>query len=108
MLPPKDANRGGGFQETMKLRTYYTTIEHQTEWNQSKEEIEEKNPYKISQTLDAISHGKSMSHQQDIARRDVQHVRKDIVNTEGGLTLSYWSFLLYVWLAHSREIDLDI
>lgn len=48
-----------------------------------------------------------MSHQQDIARRDVQHVRKDIVNTEGGLTLSYWSFLLYVWLAHSREMDLD-
>lgn len=44
MLPPKDANRGGGFQETMKLSTYYTTIEHQTEWNQSKEEIEEKKP----------------------------------------------------------------
>lgn len=49
-----------------------------------------------------------MSHQQDIARRDVQHVRKDIVNTEGGLTPSYWSFMRYVWLAHSREMDLDI
>lgn len=49
-----------------------------------------------------------MSHQQDIARRDVQHVRKDIVNTGGGLTLSYWSFMLSVWLAHSREMNLDI
>lgn len=48
-----------------------------------------------------------MSHQQDVARRDVQHVRKDIVNTEGGLTPFYQSFIHYVWLAHSREVNLD-
>lgn len=40
--PPKDANRAGGY--SMKLSTYYTIIVHQAEWNQSKGEIEGKNP----------------------------------------------------------------
>lgn len=88
------------------------TIVHQAEWNQSKREKEGKNPYKIILTLDAINHGKSMSHQQDVARRNTQHIRKDIVNTEGGLTSLYQSFMHsfmhYVWLAHSRETDLNI
>lgn len=61
-----------------------------------------KKTYKISLTLDVINHGKSMSHLQDVARRDVQHIRKDIVNT-GGRTPLYQSFMHYVWLAHSRD-----
>lgn len=64
----------------MKLSTDYTTIVHQAEWHQPKGEKEEKNPHKISQTADVINHGKSMSHQQDVAKRDVQHVGKDIAN----------------------------
>lgn len=53
-----------------------------------------------------------MNHQQDVARRNIQHIRKDIVSTEGGLTPLYQSFMHsfmhYVWLAHSRETDLNI
>lgn len=55
----------------MKLSTYYTTTVHQAEWTQSNGEKEEKKLYKIHQTLDVINHGRSMSHQQDAARRDV-------------------------------------
>lgn len=74
----KTASRDDSFQETMKLSTNYTTIVQQAEWNKSKGE-RGKNPYKISQTLDVINHGKSMSHQQDVAtRRDIQCVRKEI------------------------------
>lgn len=89
----------------MKLSTYYTTIVHQAEWNQPKGEKEgKKNLYKISKTMDVINHGKSMSHQQDVARRDVQHVRKDNASTEGGLTSFYQSFMHYILLACSRNI----
>lgn len=54
--------------------------------------------------MDVINHGKSMSHQQDVARRDVQHIRKDNASTEGGLTSFYQSFMHYILLACSRNI----
>lgn len=46
-----------------------------------------------------------MSHQQDVARRNIQHIRKDIVSTEGGLTSVIHAFIHALCLVSTFQRD---